>query len=431
MSANPATTAPTTSASTSAVHVFVKETGAWVASQLEACTRCGLCASACHFYEVSNNPEYTPIWKVELLRRAYEQRFTLQGKVKLALGIDKPVTDADISHWSTIVYQACTMCNKCAMVCPMGIQLGPLIHEVREAMAEAKVVPADLLESVRKQEEIGSPLGVSDDMWEDRIEWIADEWEVDIPIDVKGAETLVVFTSIELMKFPENIVAIAKIMNAAGEKWTISRPGRELVNFGVFEGNPDRTKKFMGRLFDAAKGLGAKRLVVTECGHAYDALRWSAHNIMDVPVEVTHIVAVIDEFIKAGRIKVKPGAYDDLGSIAFHDACKIQRRGGHIQEPRDILRLLAPNAFHEITPNREESICCGGGGGVIAIKDADSLRYQAFGLKVKQMADAGTKTITMTCSNCRLQFTDSVKHYGLDVQVKGLSALVADALVEE
>ena len=38
-----------------------------------------------------------------------------------------------------------------------------------------------------------------DDMWEERIEWIADEWEVEIPIDVPGADTLVAFTSIEVM----------------------------------------------------------------------------------------------------------------------------------------------------------------------------------------------------------------------------------------
>lgn len=414
-----------------ALHVFVKETGGWVASQLEACTRCGICAQACHFYESSGNPEFAPVWKIELLRRAYEQRFTLGGKAKVALGLDKPISDDDIAHWSTIVYEACTLCNKCAMVCPMGIQLGPLIHEVREAMAEAQVVPADLLDAVRKQEELGSPLGVTDDMWEERIEWIADEWEVDIPIDAQGAEMLVAFTSIELMKFPENIAAIAKILNAAGEKWTISKPGREVVNFGVFEGDPRHVKLFMGRLFDAARALGARRLVVTECGHAYDALRWTAHNMMDVPVEVTHIVAVIDDLVKRGKIKLKAGAYDSGGTIAFHDACKIQRRGGHIQEPRDILKILAPNAFKEVTPNREAAICCGGGGGVIAIKEADPIRYQAFELKIKQLRDAGATTVTMTCANCRLQFTDCVKHFGLDVQVKGLSAMVADALIED
>ena len=261
------------------------------------------------------------------------------------------------------------------------------------------------------------------------MEWIADEWEVEIPTDVKGADTLVVFTSIEIMKFPENIAAIAKILHKGGEKWTVSSKGREVVNFGFYEGNSARTKLFMKRLFDAAVELGVKRLMVTECGHAYDALRWTAANIMDVPagLEIVHIAGVLGDYVRTGRIKLKKGAFDE-GTVTFHDACKIQRRGSHIKEPREILKILAPNSFKEMSPSREQSICCGGGGGIIAIKEADPLRYAVFELKMDQLKNIGATTVTMTCSNCRLQFTDSVEHFHLDVKVRGLSQMVADAL---
>jgi Fe-S oxidoreductase len=414
------------------INTFIAETGGWVASQLEACTRCGMCAEACHFYQATGNPEFAPVWKIELLKRAYEQRFTLVGKAKLALGIDKPIQDADVEHWSKIVYEACTMCNKCSMVCPMGISLGPLIHDVRTGFSKAGMVPADLMAAVDKQMKEGSPLGVTDDVYSDRMEWVADEWEVELPMDKKGAETLVVFSSIEIMKFPENIAAIAKILHTAHEDWTLSCKGREVVNFGFYEGSPERTKAIMKRVFDAAKDLGVKKIVVTECGHAYDALRWSAANMMEVPegVEITHIVGLLGEYVRSGRIKLKPGAYNDT-AITFHDACKIQRRGGHIQEPREILNILAPDAFKEMTPNKEESVCCGGGGGVIAIKEADPIRYAAFELKIDQIKKVGAKTVAMSCSNCRLQYVDCVQHFNLDVKIAGLSQLVADALVEE
>ncbi len=411
------------------MNTFVKETGGWVASQLEACTRCGLCAEACHFYIASGNPEYAPVWKLELLRRAYEQRFTLVGKLKVAMGLEKAVDDEDMLAWSKLMYQACTLCNKCALVCPMGIDLGTLLHNVRSALSEAQVVPPDLMAAVRKQLDEGSPLGVTDTVFEDRMEWIADEWEVDLPMDVQGADTLVVFTSIEIMKFPGNVAAIAEILNKAGEKWTISHQGREVVNFGFYEGSEERTRLFMERVFNAARELGVKRILVTECGHAYDALRWTSYNMMEVPagVEIKHIAGYLGELVGSGRIKLKAGAYDN-GTITFHDACKIQRKGGHIQEPRQILKILAPNAFKEMTPNRETAICCGGGGGVIAIPEADPLRYDVFELKVNQLKAVGAKTVVMTCSNCRLQFTDGVQHFNLDVKVAGLSQMVADAL---
>ncbi|MBI9051795.1 MAG: (Fe-S)-binding protein [Anaerolineaceae bacterium] len=409
---------------------FVKETGGYAASQLEACTRCGICAEACHFYQATGNAEFAPVWKIELLKRAYEQRFTLSGKFKLALGIDKAITDSDLKDFSKIVYEACTMCNKCSMVCPMGIQLGPLIHEVRTAFSNAGLVPEDLMAAVNKQVEEGSPLGVTDDVFEDRIEWVADEWEIDIPVDKSGADTLVVFSSIEIMKFPENLAAIAKILNKAGENWTLSSKGREVVNFGFYEGSLERTKAFMQKLFDAAVELGVKKLVVTECGHAYDALRWTSYNIMEVPnIEITHITGLIGEYIDSGKIKLQAGALKN-GTVTFHDACKIQRRGGHIKEPRKVLNILAGDSFKEMSPSKEESICCGGGGGVIAIKEADPIRYASFGLKIEQVDKIGAKTVVMACSNCRLQFTDCVQHFDLDWKVAGLSQVVADALEE-
>jgi Fe-S oxidoreductase len=416
-----------------AMDTYVQKTGGWVASQLEACTRCGMCAEACHFYQATGNPEYAPVYKLEVLRRAYEQRFTVFGGIKAALGLDKRVTDEDLQHWSELNYYACTVCNRCAMVCPMGIDLGSLLFEVRSGLAAAGVVPEDLMAAVNKQIDEGSPLGMTDSVWDDRLEWVEDEWEEEIPRDVKGADTLVVFSSIEVMKFPTNIAAIAKVLNRAGEKWTVSSKAREVVNFGFYEGSEEHTKLFLSRVLEGARDLGVKRIVVTECGHAYDALRWHAANLLPEAndFEITHITGVLGDLVGSGRIKIKPGALDGDGVITFHDACKIQRKGGHIQEPRDILNILAPKSFKEMTPNREAAICCGGGGGVIAVKPADPLRYAAFELKIDQVNATGAKTVAMSCSNCRLQFVECIDHFNLDWKVTGLAQIVADAMIEE
>ncbi len=413
-----------------ALNTYIKETGGWVAAQLEACTRCGICAEACHFYQALGNPEYAPVWKLEPLRRAYEQRFTLAGKLKLALGIEKKLTDSALEHWSKIVYEACTVCDKCAFVCPMGLEIGPLIHKVRTGLAAAGLVPGDLAEATDKQKTIGSPLGVTDEMWQERIDWITDEWEADIPVDKTGAETLVVFSSIELMKFPDNLAFIAKILNRAGENWTVSSKGREVVNFGFFEADEELTKLFMHRVFQAATELRVKRIVISECGHAYEAFRWTAPNIMRVPdgLDIIHITELIHQYWKDGRIKIKEGAFENE-TITFHDSCKIQRLGGLIKQPREILQVLALTSFKEMIPNKEQSMCCGGGGGVISIKEADANRYAVFEMKLEQLQDIRAQAVCMTCSNCRLQFVDSLAHFSSAIKVHSLVELVAKALV--
>jgi Fe-S oxidoreductase len=153
---------------------------------------------------------------------------------------------------------------------------------------------------------------------------------------------------------------------------------------------------------------------------------------MDVPkdIEIKHIVGLIGEYLHSGRIKLKEGFLDNDGIITFHDACKIQRLGGHIKEPREVLNILAPNNFRELTPNREQGICCGGGGGVIAIQEANENRYAVFKLKMEQIKKVEAKTVVMCCSNCRWQFTDCQEHFNTDFKISGLSQLVADALVE-
>jgi Fe-S oxidoreductase len=65
---------------------------------------------------------------------------------------------------------------------------------------------------------------------------------------------------------------------------------------------------------------------------------------------------------------------------------------------------------------------------VIAIKDADPLRYAAFELKIDQIKNVGADTVVMACSNCRLQFSDCIGHFNLDIKVAGLSQIVAAAL---
>jgi Fe-S oxidoreductase len=414
-----------------ALNTYIRETGGAVAAQLEACTRCGICAEACHFYVTSGKPEYTPIWKVDLLRRAYEQRFTPIGRLKAALGVEKPVTEADLQEWIEYDYYACTMCQRCSMVCPMGIQIGSLIHEARAGLYNAGLIPADLQKALDSQMEIGSPLGVDDDTFDDRLEWVADDWEVEFPVDKEGAEALLVFSSIEIMKFPDNLAAIAKILDAGGVDWTLSKGGREVTNFGLYAGSNEREEEIAERVIEAATRLGVKRVIVSECGHAYDALRFRIENLLghNLPFKVVHITEIIGDLLSGGKIQIEQDVLDE--KITFHDACKIQRLGGNFDQPRMALRQLAGDNFVEMTPNREEAWCCGGGGGVIAISDADPVRRTAFTLKIDQINKTGAKKVAMTCSNCRLQFLDCVGHFSLDWEVVGLAQLVADNLIEE
>ena len=58
----------------------------------------------------------------------------------------------------------------------------------------------------------GSPLGATPKVFEDRVEWLADDHEIDIPLDKDKADVLCTMSSIEIMKYPDSVVATARVM---------------------------------------------------------------------------------------------------------------------------------------------------------------------------------------------------------------------------
>ena len=409
-----------------AVESFVRETGSMVAAYLDACVHCGLCAEACHFYEMSRDPRHVPIYKLMPLARTYKRHQAPFAGLKRALGLaPREVTDADLMEWRELLYDTCTMCGRCTLVCPMGIDIASLVALSRRGMVDAGFAPAELMEVTRRSVEEGSPLGVTPKVLKDRLAWLSDEHDVEIPLDKKQADVLVTASSIETMKYPESLAAMAKILNHAGENWTFHTKGYEATNFGMLTGSREATKAMVTRLVETAEAIGAKLIVLPECGHAYGALRWQGANILGrkLPVEVLHISEYLARLKRAGKLKLKPMKE----SITFHDPCQISRRGGATSAPREVLAGFAGD-FREMDNAGNANWCCGGGGGVSTVKSADALRHKVFEIKMRQVEDTGASKLVSSCANCRQTLDDGKAHYKWKRDIDSLVEIVADHL---
>ena len=106
---------------------------------------CGLCAEACLFYTETGDPKYTPINKVEPMRRIWEREYTLLGKAKAALGLAKDVDEETFTEWETLVYDGCSLCGRCSLVCPVGNDISGMIRKIREGFAAAGHAPEGLI----------------------------------------------------------------------------------------------------------------------------------------------------------------------------------------------------------------------------------------------------------------------------------------------
>src|SRR3970040_1033651 len=153
------------------------------------------------------------------------------------------------------------------------------------------------------------------------------------PVDVEGAEYMVVLTSIEIMGFPEAIGALARVFRQAGATWTIPSAGFEATNVGVQMGSRDVAAALLSRIVDAAERLKVKTVISPECGHAYSALRWEGPNLLGrrYGFEVVQISELLDRFVREGRLRLRG---KDPRRLTFHDPCQLVRRGGLTGGPR-------------------------------------------------------------------------------------------------
>jgi Fe-S oxidoreductase len=399
-----------------------------IASYFNSCVHCGLCAEACLFHTETGDPQYTPIHKLEPLRRVYRQEYTLLGRLGKMLGLSKPVTDAELEEWKPLVYDSCTLCGRCSLVCPVGNDIVYMVRKLREGMAVAGHAPDGLVGASTRAVEIGSPMGVKLPAVQAQMRHVQAETGIEIPLDVEGAEYLVLMSSMEIINFPEYLGAIARIMQQAGKTWTLCSSAFEATNSGIQIGVSDIAKVLVQRIVDGAEKLKVKTVISPECGHAYTALRWEGPNLIGRPYtfQVLHILEVLDGFREQGLLQTS-GLEE--AKLTFHDPCQLVRRGGVFEQPRRLLKMVAKD-FVEMDDAGKMNWCCGGGGGVSAIEEAEPLRLQAFQVKKRQLEASGAKTLVTACANCRIVLEEGLEHYQMNIPVVGLTETLAEHLVQ-
>jgi Fe-S oxidoreductase len=399
------------------------------AAFFSSCVHCGMCAEACLFYTETGKPEYTPIHKLEPMRRLWEQEYTLIGRIKKLLGLSKPVTDEELESWRDKVYDTCTLCGRCSMVCPVGNDLTYMISKMREGMAASGNAPEGLIEVTTRAVEIGSPMGVTLKTLEAQVEHIEKETGLSIPFDKSGVEYMVLLSSMETINYPEYLQSLARIFEYTGKSWTISSKAFEATNSGIQIGVSDISRELVSRIVIAAEELKVKTVISPECGHAYMAVRWMGPNLMGRPFgfEVKHVLEVLDELRAAGELKTV-GMED--ARLTFHDPCQLVRRGGVIQQPRNLINMVASN-FVEMTDHGTLNWCCGAGGGVSANEDAHHVMQQAFLRKKAQLDELQVDIMVTACANCRIQFEDRLDEHGMELPVMGVTEMVAGHLANK
>ena len=317
----------------------------------------------------------------------------------------------------------------------MGVDTGLLIRFTRGLLTELGIVPEGVFNVSRDQWETGNQMAVTEMDYLETLDWIKEELQaelgtdkVEIPVDREDCDFLYTINPREVKFDPRSISQAAKIFHLAGESWTLPRWGWDQTNFGLFSGDNKLGAYVAKNVYEAARRLRAKRIVISECGHGYRSTRWEGYTWagFDQELPTESVILTLMRYIQTRRIQIDPAKNPQ--PVTFHDSCNIARAGDLIEEPRWILKRVCAD-FREMIPNRTENFCCTGGGGLLSIAEYRPLRLEVAKIKADQLRATGAKAVCTICHNCVDGLADVIKHYKLNMKVVQILELVSNALI--
>ncbi len=420
-----------------AVDALNKASGGASAFHMHSCVRCGLCADTCHIYLSEPVPENIPGLKALEVIRFFQRYHTILGKFAPSIVGARNFTPEALDALVETVYGRCTCCGRCGINCTIGLDVASIIRTGRNILAATGRVPANLQAVVDNQLTTGNQMSVTSEELKDTTEWLAEDLQLEmgqddirIPVDEADCDIFYLVNPREVKFFPLSLSAAAGIFHAAGITWTLSSKFFDVTNYGLFSGDNSAAREITRQAIEEASRLGAKEIVLSECGHGFRSFRWEGPNWMgaEYVLPVRSMLELLLEIIENGQIKIDPTR--NIERVTLHDPCNLIRWGG-VSEPQRKVLMKVVMDFQEMAPNRDQNFCCGGGGGMLSMSEYGDRRILSGSVKADQIKKTGAAIVATPCHNCADQLLELNKHYKLGVEILAVTELVYSALDTE
>ena len=406
--------------------ILAANNGARVRTWLSICSRCGLCAESCFVYLANDrDPRLSPAYK---FHHTLGQMYRRKGRL----------TTEFLKQSYEISWLQCTMCKRCSIFCPFGIDIATMIAISRQICHSQGFKPQSLSDFSENCRKSGNHMAMPEEELVDTCNWMEEETEdeykgVKIPVDKAQAKYMYTINPREPVYYPQDISNAAIIFAAAQESWTIPGFGWDCTNLPMFCGDRDLAGQQVRNVYEKALELGAEKILITECGHAYRSLAFEGPYLAGYkdgkpPVEVVHFVRLMYEYLRDGRLKIDPAKKIKI-PITYQDPCNVSRNGGLWEEARKIIPYIAED-FRDMAPNRDHNHCCAGGGGIMPMgPQYKPVRMASGRVKAEQIRATGAKIVITPCHNCFDQVNDLSEEYDLGVKALALKEILVESMI--
>jgi Fe-S oxidoreductase len=379
------------------------------------CGKCKLCQAV-----MAQQCEDPRFWRncPSGTRFRYEAYYA-PGKLEIARCLDLVEIEPD-ERMKHAVY-TCMLCGSCEDRCYPVKQLHPLwvLQLLREQAVADGWAPldwfAEMLENVEKYD---NPYGVPA---EKRAEWAEG---LDIKNALEERVDYLLFVGDDYSSFPSlypRIRSVAEVLRKGGVDF--GTLGEQEISSGsalFLIGDRDYFETLAAANMAKMEQAGVDK-VVTADPHAYAVLKEEYSK--SLPIDVYHFAELASKLIGSG--KLKPEKEVKVKAV-YHDPCRLGRRHGIFEEPRQVLEAIPGLELIEFERARKNSLCCGGGGSVFFWEPE-----YARGVTDERLFEAeyvGAEAIVTACPICIRLFEDAIADKGSDIKVYDLAEILEKSL---
>ena len=296
-------------------------------------------------------------------------------------------------------YVNCTQCGACELRCPNTLFTGDFYRFRTRTVDVVKAVRALAVESGVHQPNWK--------VWNERTDLVTHEpvlgevpvaqervrdWAegLDIPI---GGET-VLFVDCEAAFYRTSVPrAVAQMLQLAGyefglmqDQWCCGGPAAEM-------GYVDQAQRFARHNLDNWRATGTRRVLVLD-PHDYISFTEDYPKYFgdEFDIEIVLVLDLLASLLREGRLT--PMVPVDR-AITYHDPCRLNKRKGIWQEPRELLRAIPGLRFEDVDRVTQWSYCSGGGGGLPVEKPDLTAKISA--LRLERAVELDVDTLVSAC----------------------------------
>jgi len=366
------------------------------------------CREVCPVTQVERNESWTPT--------AFHANVVAMERGELGI--------ADIAA----DYVNCTQCGACELRCPNTLFTGDFYRFRTRTVDVVKAVRSLAVESgvhqpnwqiwnertdLRTHEPVLGETPVSQELVRDWAEGL------DIPI---GGETIL-FVDCEAAFYRTSVPrAVAQMLQMGGyefglmgEQWCCGGPAAEM-------GYAEQAQRFARHNLDDWRATGTRRVLVLD-PHDFISFTEDYPNYFgeEFDIEVVLVIEVLAQLLREG--KLTPSVPIDR-AISYHDPCRLNKRKGIWQEPRELLRAIPGLRFEDVDRVTQWSYCSGGGGGLPVEKPELAAKISA--MRLERAAELDVDTLVSACPWSERPL--SVAGEAEDIDVVDLHELLAQSL---